>query len=233
LTIHLRRTDGGGDLALAVDDVISATGFVAPLRDLPDQGLSTYGASRLPAVTPWWESVTTPGVFAAGTLGQASKGLRRHGVPANSGAVHGARYNARVLAEYIARTGFGIEPERAVIAPDRAVSFVAGELAEAPDLFHQRGYLARVLAADPRGGWRDDGVQPLAHVLDTTGPDLVAFTLDSDGSGAIYPVVFARHGGTMTEHVIDPDPLGLYDTDGTRRTIAVALRAIDRSVPAV
>ncbi len=233
LTIHLRRTDGGGDLALAVDDVISATGFVAPLRDLPDQGLATYGASRLPAVTPWWESVTTPGVFAAGTLGQASKGLRRHGVPANSGAVHGARYNARVLAEYIARTGFGIEPERAVIPPDGAVSFVAGELAEAPDLFHQRGYLARVLAADPGGGWRDDGVQPLAHVLDSTGPDLVAFTLDSDGSGAIYPVLFARHGGTMTEHVVDPDPLGFYDTDGTRRTIADALRAIDRSVPAV
>ena len=231
LTIHLRRTDGGGDLALTIDDVISATGFVAPLRDLPSLGLTTHGASRLPAVTPWWESVTIPGVFAAGTLSQASRGLRRNGIPANSGAVHGARYNARVLAEYIARTGFGVEAARPAIGPDQAVSFVAGELAEAPDLFHQRGYLARVLAADPAGGWRDDGVQPLAHVLDTSGPDLVSFTLDSDGSGAIFPILFARHGGTTTEHVVDPDPLGRYDTDGTRRTIAEALRAIDRSVP--
>ena len=67
---------------------------------------------------------------------------------------------------------FGIEPERrGHRARAVAVSFVAGELAEAPDLFHQRGYLARVLAADPGGGWRDDGVQPLAHVLDATGPD--------------------------------------------------------------
>ena len=232
ITVHLRRTDGGGDLALAVDDVISATGFVAPLRDLPDLGMTTYGASRLPAVGPWWESDSLPGVFAAGTLGQASKGLRRHGVPANSGAVHGARYNARVLAEYIARTGFGVEPERPAISPDRATSFVAGELAEAPDLFHQRGYLARVLAHDPAGGWRDDGVQPLAHILDAAGPDLVAFTLDSDGSGAIYPILFARHGGTTTEHVVDPDPLGRYDTDVTRRTIVEALRSVDRSVPA-
>ena len=31
-----------------VDDVISATGFVAPLRDLPDLGVATFGASRLP-----------------------------------------------------------------------------------------------------------------------------------------------------------------------------------------
>jgi hypothetical protein len=125
-----------------------------------------------------------------------------------------------------------VEPDRPAIAPDAAIGFVAHELAEAPDLFHQRGYLARVLAADPAGGWRDDGVQPLAHVLDTDGPDLVAFTLDSDGSGAIYPVLFARHGGITTEHVVDPDPLGRYDTDGTRRTIAAALRTVDRSVPA-
>jgi thioredoxin reductase len=232
VAVHLRRTDGGGDVALAVDDVISATGFVAPLRDLPSLGLTTYGASNLPAVDPWWESVTLPGVFAAGTLGQAAKGLRRNGIPANSGAVHGARYNARVLAEYIARTGFGVEPGRPRIAPEAAVSFVAGELAEAPDLFHQRGYLARVLSADPAGGWRDDGVQPLAHVLDSSGPDLVAFTLDSDGSGAIYPILFARHGGTTTEHVVDPDPLGRYDTDATRRIIVEALRAVDRTVPA-
>ena len=79
-------------------------------------------------------------------------------MPANSGAVHGARYNARVLAGQIARTHFGIEPERPHLAPDAIAGFVATELAEAPELFHQRGYLARVLTADPAGGLRDDGV---------------------------------------------------------------------------
>ena len=61
-------------------------------------GVTTFGASALPVVSPWWESTSVPGIFVAGTLGQAAKGLQRHGLPANSGAVHGARYNARVLA---------------------------------------------------------------------------------------------------------------------------------------
>ncbi len=51
-----------------------------------------------PAQTPWWESTTVPGLFFAGTIGQGAKGLQRHGQPSNSGAVHGARYNARLLA---------------------------------------------------------------------------------------------------------------------------------------
>ena len=107
LTVHLRRTDGGADLALEVDDVISATGFVAPLLDLPELGVQTVGQSRLPVQTPFWESTTVPGIFFAGTIGQGAKGLQKHGVPANSGAVHGARYNARVLAARIAQTHSG------------------------------------------------------------------------------------------------------------------------------
>ena len=100
LTVHLRRTDGGADLAIEVDDAISATGFVSPLVDLAELGVTTFGASKLPVQTPWWESATVPGIFFAGTIGQGSKGLQKHGVPANSGGVHGARYNARVLAAY-------------------------------------------------------------------------------------------------------------------------------------
>ena len=73
-----------------------------PLRDLPTSGVATFGQSKLPAQTPWWESATLPGVFFAGTIGQGSKGLQKHGIPANSGAVHGARYNARCVAGRIA-----------------------------------------------------------------------------------------------------------------------------------
>jgi thioredoxin reductase len=220
LTVRLRRTDGGADLALEVDDVISATGFVAPLVDLPDLGVQTVGASRLPVQTPFWESTTVPGIFFGGTIGQGARGLQKHGVPANSGAVHGARYNGRVLATRIAQTQFGYRPERPHLAPDAVAGFIAGELAEAPELFHQRGYLARVLTADPDGGMRDDGVQPLAHVLDETGPNVVAATLEGDGSGAIYPVVYSRIGGRVVEHAIEPDPLMRFDTIDARRMIA-------------
>jgi thioredoxin reductase len=219
LNVRLRRTDGGADLSLEVDDVISATGFVAPLVDLPDLGVQTVGQSRLPVQTPFWESTTVPGIYFGGTIGQGAKGLQKHGVPSNSGAVHGARYNGRVLATRIAATPFGIEQERPHLAREAIAGFVATELAEAPELFHQRGYLARVLTADPAGGMRDDGVQPLAYVLDEGGPDAIAATLEGDGSGAIYPVLYSRIGGKVVEHVIEPDPLMRFDTLDARRSI--------------
>jgi hypothetical protein len=220
LTVRLRRTDGGSDLSLELDDVISATGFVAPLVDLPQIGVLTVGQSRLPVQTPWWESSSVPGIYFGGTISQGAKGLQKHGVPSNSGAVHGARYNARVLAARIARTQFGIEPERPHLATEAIPAFVAAELADAPELFHQRGYLARVLTADPAGGMRDDGVQPLAHVLDEGGPNALAATLEGDGSGSIYPVVYTRVGGRIAEHRIEPDPLMRFDTIDARRMIS-------------
>jgi thioredoxin reductase len=219
LTAHLRRTDGGADLKIEVDDVISATGFVSPLQDLPDLGVTTFGASRLPVQTPWWESATVPGIYFAGTIGQGSKGLQKHGVPSNSGAVHGARYNARVLAARIAEQHFGVVRERPHLAPGKVDGFVAAELAEAPELFHQRGYLARVLTADPAGGFRDEGVQPLAYVLDSDGPDAIAATLEGDGSGAIYPVVYTKIGGRVVEQAIEADPLMRFDATDARRAI--------------
>jgi hypothetical protein len=219
LTVHLRRTDGGADLAIEVDDAISATGFVSPLVDLSELGVTTFGASKLPVQTPWWESATVPGIFFAGTIGQGSKGLQKHGVPANSGGVHGARYNARVLATYIAQTFFGFVPERPTVAPDAVTGFVATELAESPVLFHQRGYLARVLAADGSGGLRDEGIQPLAHVLDADGSDVLATTLEADGSGAIYPVLYTRIGGRIVEQTLETDPLMRFDTTDARRMI--------------
>ena len=219
LTVHLRRTDGGADLAIEVDDAISATGFVSPLVDLPELGVTTFGASKLPVQTPWWESATVPGIFFAGTIGQGSKGLQKHGVPANSGGVHGARYNARVLAAYLAQTFFGVVPERPTVAPDAVTGFVATELAESAVLFHQRGYLARVLAADGSGGLRDEGIQPLAHVLDADGSDVLATTLEADGSGAIYPVLYTRIGGRIVEQTLETDPLMRFDTTDARRMI--------------
>ena len=226
LAVALRRTDGGGDLAVEVDEVISATGFVCPLLDLPDLGVATFGASRLPAQTAWWESTTVPGIYFAGTIGQGAKGLMRHGIPANSGAVHGARYNARVLATHIAASHFGIAPDRPAIDPAGLVELVARELAEAPELWHQRAYLARVLTVDPRDGLVDDGVQPLAHVLDVHTDDGVAITLEADGTGAIYPMLYVRRGGALAERALDPDPLLRYDTPDTRRAIAAALSGL-------
>jgi thioredoxin reductase len=232
LTVRVRRTDTGGDLAVDVDDVISATGFTTPLLDLPEIGCSISGRSRLPLLSSWWESTTLPGVYFAGTIGQAAKGLVKHGVPANSGAVHGGRYNAMVLAQRIATERFGVSVPRPSVAPGDLVSTIATELAEAPELWHQRAYLARVFSADPEAGLVDDGVQPLTHFLDATGPDAVAVTLEADGTGAIYPVLYARSGGDSQERMLEPDPLLRYDGPDTRRTIGRIVREVIPEVPA-
>ena len=73
---------------------------------------------------------------------------------------------------------------------------------------------------------RDDGVQPLTHVLDGSGQDVLAATLEADGSGAIYPVVYTRIGGKVVEQVIEPDPLMRYDTADARTLIGDLVRRV-------
>jgi thioredoxin reductase len=231
LTVRVRRSDTAAELAIEVDDVIAATGFTTPILDLPDIGCSVSGRSRLPLVSSWWESTTLPGVYFAGTIGQAAKGLVKHGVPANSGAVHGARYNAMVLARRMAETRFGAATERPAFALGDLVSTIAGELAEAPELWHQRAYLSRVFTIDPAAGPLDDGVQPLTHFLDAGGPDAIAVTLEADGSGAIYPVLYTRLAGDIRERRIEPDPLLRYDSDETRREVRAILREAIPALP--
>ena len=232
LTVHLRRTDNGNELAIEVDDVISATGFVSPLLDLPDIGCSISGRSRLPVISSWWESTTLPGVFFAGTIGQAAKGLVKHGVPANSGAVHGARYNSQVLARYMAETRFGKSMERPSVALADIVGVIASELADAPELWHQRAYLARVFTVDPSSGLVDDGVQPLTHFLDDGGPNAVGVTLEVDGTGAIFPVLYTRIAGDIRERAMVADPLLRYDGPDARGEILAIVREAIPDVPA-
>lgn len=215
---------GAEEAVFEVDDVISATGFTAPLRDLPDLGVATFGQSRVPAQTPWWESVTVPGIFFAGTLSQGATELRKHGVPSNSGAVHGARYNARVLADGLAATRFGRPTHGRPVPRDKVVEFVLAELTESPELWHQRAYLARLLDLDAgSGSLVDRGVQPLVHVLDTGGPDALAITLESNATGSVYPVLYLRIAGRIQEHVLDPDPAQVYTRARYEREVTTVI----------
>jgi thioredoxin reductase len=228
LEVKVRPTGGGDGMSFDVDEVIAATGFTAPLGDLPQLGVTTFGRSGVPALTPYWESASVPGIYFAGTLSQGAPGLKKHGLPSNSGAVHGARYNARLLARHIARrpADSATEPGRAIvpgpaIAPAELVDRLAGILHAAPELWHQRAYLARVVSLGAATGPRDEGVVPLAAFLDGAGDDgsgdALGLTLESDGSGAIYPVVYRRGDGRFEEHAFEPDVLLRYDTADVRR----------------
>jgi hypothetical protein len=192
---------------MTADDVIAATGFVTPLRDLPALGVATFGQSRLPAQTPFWESATRPGIFFAGTISQGAAGLKKHGIPSNSGAVQGYRYNARVLARHLAETKFGVAATRARLDASTLVPYLLDQVSNGPELWHQRAYLARVINLDRDTGITNDGIVPLQHFLDSDGVDAVAATLESNGQGNPYPVVYVRKDGSVAEHALAPNPL--------------------------
>jgi hypothetical protein len=227
--IKTRFTTGGAEHTFEADEVIAATGFQTPLLDLPRLGVSTFGQSGLPAQTAFWESASLNGIYFAGTITQGAAGLKKYGVPANSGAVHGHRYNARVLAEHIARKHFGVAPKRPGLKPDTIVDRLLDELTGAAgsgaDIFHQHSYLVRVISLAASGA-ADDGIQPLTHFLDVEGPDAVAATLEANAQGQIYPALYIRRSGAITEHLLDPDPLLDYRTENYRAAAESILKPL-------
>src|SRR4029453_7826007 len=153
--------------------------------DLPSIGVAMVNDGRMPAQTPYWESVSVPGIYFAGNVTQASPGLRKHGATSSSGSVNGFRYNARVLAQHIAEKHFGVVRDPRPLDNDEVVPHLLGELAHAPELWTQKGYLARVVDVDGADGIRDEGIVPLADFVDRDGGDAYAVAVESGAAGAM------------------------------------------------
>jgi thioredoxin reductase len=232
---RVERVDGGyrvhaldptrsEPLLLDADVVIAATGFRAPLADLPVLGLATVGDGRLPALTPYWESVSLPGVYFAGNVTQAAPGIRKHGVASLSSMVCGFRYNARAVARRIAEDVFSVAVERPRLKPAAVRPFVLTELTRGPELAMQKGYLARVLSVGPKG-MVDEGVHPLEVFVDGA-RDGVAVTLEFDDAELIRPALYVRSGGRLREVVLPPHPLRRYDGPEYAAEIDDALRPL-------
>ncbi len=237
-TVRTKGADGRA-MEFEVDDVIAATGFECPLRDLPKLGVRVFGQSSLPAQTPFWESGPVPGIFFAGTIMQASRGLLKHGIPSNSGAVQGYRYNARVLARHIAERP-GERPGETLgkafkgrrMRLEEVGPFVLREASRGPELWHQRSYLSRVLTVSPGGGMEDRGIQPLAHFVDDARadiPDGVAVTLEHNGRDDPYPAIYVRSRGKVGEPaVLPPHPLLDFEGEPYQREVASLLKEMSR-----
>lgn len=212
-----------GNFVFDVDAVVAATGWTTPLGDLRALGLATFAQDRVPALTPFWESTTVPGVFFAGATSVGAVGLRKHGVPSNSGGLGGFRHNARVLARYLAETYFGMSFDRPTLEPAEVVPFLLAEASRAAELWNQRSYLARVLTVDRARGIVDEGIVPLQHFVDASGPDAVAVVLETDQSGDHHPAVYLRRDGRVSEHVLPGDPLLNFETGEHRRQLTSVL----------
>lgn len=213
-----------GSFTFAVDAVVAATGWTTPLGDLRKLGLATFSQDRIPALTPYWESTSVPGIFFAGATSTGSVGLRKYGVPANSGGVGGFRHNARVLAAHLGQTYFGLSKLRPSLKPADIVPYLLSEVSSAAELWNQRSYLARVLSVSRDEGVRDDGIQPLAAFVDASGTDAVAMVLETDGQGDHHPAVYVRRDGRVSEHVLTGDPMLDFQSPDHRAQLTSILK---------
>jgi thioredoxin reductase len=230
--IHASGTTWQGELDLEVDEVIAATGFCAPVRDLPSLGVAMVNEGRMPAQTPYWESVSVPGIYFAGNVTQASPGLRKHGATSSSGSVNGFRYNARALAQHIAEKHFGRARDRPPLRAEEVIPYLLQELAHAPELWTQKGYLARVVGVEG-DGFRNEGIVPLAHFVDQDAGEACAVAVEYDAGGTIVPVVYLRQGGRLLEHTLPGHPMHLFRTDEHRRELAARLAPLTGAHPTV
>jgi thioredoxin reductase len=208
---HAEGTTRPGAFTVRADAAIAATGFSAPLRDLPDLGVATVAQGRIPALTPFWESATVPGIFFAGNATQGAAGLKKHGVGGSSAAVHGHRYNARVLARRLAAK-LGAPVQRHEIPGETLVDKVLTALTDSPELWAQKAYLAV--------GFDEDGtadVLPLSFFLDAECRERVGATIEMNAAGEVYPVVYVRENGDVREHVLPPHPLRAYRSSEEHR----------------
>lgn len=221
--VRTTRSDGTGTMVFEVEDVIATTGFTPPLGDLEKFGVVTSGRERIPSQTPMFESISVPDLYFAGTTTRGAPGLKKHGLPSSSGAVHGHRYNARILARHIARKYFGKDPTRPTVKRDDVLDYLLSEVTRAPELWHQKSYLARALLFDGQRGIVDDGIVPLQQFADSEGPDGVAIAVEANPKGEIYPAVYVRKANALTEHLLPPNPLLDFETAEHRAQLTASL----------
>jgi len=227
--IRAHGTTQPGELRFETDAAIAATGFGAPLGDLPRLGVATVGDGRIPAQTAFWESVSVPGIYFAGNTTQGSPGLRKHGVSSSSTSVNGFRYNARILVRHLAEKHFGVDPPRPLVDPAELVPHLLRELAHAPELWIQKGYLCRIVNLT-EDGLRDDGILPLQIFVDGVGPDAVAIAVEIRPDGTIYPAVYLRRSNRVEDHMLDPHPLHRFEEGSYHRALSAFVDPLLRSV---
>ena len=223
--VHARGTTTPGERVFEVDDVIAATGFEVPMRDLGNLGLATVMQGRLPALTPYWESASVPGLYFAGTIMQGAPGLKKYGIPGSSGAVHGFRNNARLLTRHIAEKHFDVTVPRPETSSNDVVDLLLEEATHAPELWNQISYLAAGLSLVD-GVWRSEGIVPLGHFVDSGPPNGIAIAVETDATGDIHPAVYVRRNGEVEEHLLGSTPTHDYLGAEHRRQLTAILDTV-------
>jgi thioredoxin reductase len=226
LRVHLEGTTEAQSWVFEVDEVIAATGFQTPLLDLPGVGVTTFGHQRFPALTPFWESSTAPGIYFVGSTTQGAPGLKKFGRASNSGVVNGFRHNARILAAHLAATRWGRQIAGTTIRRRDIPNHLLNCACEDGALWNQQAYLARVVRLPGRGPGVDVGLQPLTHFLDSSNEAAVAITVETDPDGLIRPVAYVRGTKRCSEHALETAPLLDFRTKSNRAMLRALIESM-------
>ena len=97
-----------------------------------------------------------------------SPDCKKYGIPANSGAVHGAPLQRPADGPATSPSGISAAawPRAGGRPGRRVVDYLLDEATNAPELWHQKSYLARAPARDADGAIRDEGIVSLADFVD-------------------------------------------------------------------
>jgi thioredoxin reductase len=216
--VHADGTAGLGKVAFEVDEVIACTGFATGLGDLRKLGVQTFYKDRLPTQTPYWESTSVPGIYFAGATTQGQAGMRKYGWPSHSASVGGFRFNAGVQARHIAHKHFGIAPPRRPMGRQDIVDYLLEQATSESAIWSQHSNLARQVTFD-NGSAYDDGIIVLVEFVDSTGPDAVAITVETNLEGQLQPCAYVRRDGNVAEAVFGPAWLNDFRTEDNRKRL--------------
>lgn len=238
VTVAYTRADGEVD-ELVYDRVVRCTGFAFD-GEIFETHPETVLDGRLPAITPYWESTSHPGLFFAGALMQG-----RDFKVAASAFIDGFRYNCRTLHRHLLERYEGrpypcrtLEP-----GPESLAKAIAERACYTSGLWNQFRYLSDVFVV--RDGEGIDWFEELPFQAVQEG-DLLAdhphyYTLtfewgkwegnpmdiqrhpeasQAHKSVFLHPVVRRwRHGEVVDEHHMLEDLFGVYAAHGERHAV--------------
>ena len=106
------------------------------------------------------------------------------------------------------------------------LGYLLSEITRAPELWHQKSYLARSVLFDAQRGIIDDGIVPLQQFADSGGADGVAVAVEANTNGEIYPAVYVRKDNVVTENLLPQNPLLDFETAEHRAQLTAALAGV-------
>ena len=160
-----------------------------------------------------------PGSTSPARSGRARPGLKKHGLPANSGAVHGPATTRGSWPGTSPGRASATAPERPRSPPTSSLDDRSASWRRAPELWHQRAYLARVDLARPGGGLARRGHRAARRVRRRDRRRRHGRRARADARGGRdrrdLPGHLPPPRRQVEERVIEPDPLLRFDTPAT------------------